>query len=49
MGDLRKPKHDVGSVQNIVQQYLRQRAVLRSGDVKGRDANSGKKKYNKKR
>jgi len=39
----------MGSVQNIVQQYLRQRAVLRSGDVKGRDANAGKRKGNKKR
>ncbi|KAI9878413.1 MAG: hypothetical protein M1830_000933 [Pleopsidium flavum] len=44
---MRKPKHDMGSVQNIVQQYLRMRAVLRSGDVKGRDANAGKKKKNK--
>ncbi len=42
--DVRKPKHDIGSVQNIVRQYLRTRAVLRSGDVKGRDANAGKKK-----
>lgn len=39
----------MGSVQNIVQQYLRQRAVLRSGGGKGRDANAGKRKGNKKR
>ncbi len=45
----RKPEHDMGSVQNIVQQYLRQRAVLRSGDGKGRDANAGKRKGGKKR
>lgn len=42
-GVRRKPKHDLGSVQNIVQNYLRQRTVLRPGDVKGRDANSSKK------
>ncbi|KAI9740415.1 MAG: hypothetical protein M1834_004995 [Cirrosporium novae-zelandiae] len=28
---MRKPEHDMGSVQNIVQQYLRRRAALRSG------------------
>ncbi|EKG19033.1 Ribosomal protein L19 [Macrophomina phaseolina MS6] len=41
---MRKPKHDLGSVENIVRQYQRQRAMLRSGGgARGRDANSGKK------
>lgn len=45
---MRLPKHDMGSVDNIVRQYLRQRAAIgatgvRSGRVKGRDANAGKK------
>ena len=45
---LRKPKHDIGSVENIVRQYQRQRAMLRSSEVKSRDANSAKKKNNRK-
>ena len=48
----RKPKHDIGSVQNIVLQYVRQRQMLRAGgDTKGRDANAGKRreKVNKKK
>ncbi|KAJ9629788.1 hypothetical protein H2203_002169 [Taxawa tesnikishii (nom. ined.)] len=45
---MRQPKHDVGSVENIVRQYQRQRAMLRSSEVKSRDANSAKKKNNKK-
>lgn len=44
---MRQPRHDVGSVENIVRQYQRQRASLRSSDVKSRDTNSGKKKNNK--
>lgn len=50
---MRQPKHDIGSVDGIVRQYLRQRAALgasgtaRSGNVKGRDANANKKKSNK--
>ncbi|KAI9676365.1 MAG: hypothetical protein M1817_000522 [Caeruleum heppii] len=32
---MRKPKHDVGSVQNLVTQYQRQRAKLRSGSTAG--------------
>lgn len=44
---LRKPRHDVGSVDSIVRQYQRQRAMLRSSEVKSRDANAGKKKNNK--
>ena len=44
---MRKPRHDVGSVDNIVRQYQRQRAMLRSSEVKSRDANSNKKKNNK--
>ena len=43
---MRLPKHDLGSVENIVRQYQRQRAMLRSGgrgSAQGRGANSGKK------
>lgn len=44
----RKPKHDLGSVANVVQQYIRQRQALRSGkEVGGRDANSYKRKQAK--
>jgi large subunit ribosomal protein L19 len=32
---LRKPKHDIGSVDKIVSQYLRQRALLTGGKAKG--------------
>lgn len=45
---LRKPRHDQGSVENIVKQYQRQRAVLRSSEVKSRDA-AGKRKNNNKK
>ncbi|KAF2140336.1 uncharacterized protein K452DRAFT_253115 [Aplosporella prunicola CBS 121167] len=41
---MRHPKHDMGSVDNIVRQYQRQRAMLRSGNVKGKGAGAGKKK-----
>ena len=41
---MRQPRHDIGSVENIVKQYQRQRAVLRSSEVKSRDVNSGKRK-----
>lgn len=46
---MRLPKHDVGSVDGIVRQYLRQRAggPMASRNAKGRDANSGKRKNNK--
>jgi len=44
---MRLPRHDVGSVDNIVRQYQRQRAMLRSSEVKSRDSNSRKKKNNK--
>ncbi|KAL9084822.1 MAG: hypothetical protein Q9165_007890 [Trypethelium subeluteriae] len=44
---MRKPKHDIGSVENIVRQYQKQKAALGSSDVKGRDANANKKKNNK--
>lgn len=30
---LRKPKHDVGSVERVVEQYLRQRALLTGGKL----------------
>ena len=45
-----EPRHDVGSVDNIVRQYMRQRAggPMASRSAKGRDAGSGKKKNNKK-
>ena len=47
---LRQPRHDVGSVDNIVRQYMRQRAggPMSGRSAKGRDATSGKKKNNKK-
>jgi len=38
---MRQPKHDMGSVDGIVRQYLRQRALLGT-KVRGRDANAGK-------
>ena len=44
---MRQPRHDVGSVENIVRQYQRQRAMLRSSEARGRDANAGRKKNNK--
>jgi large subunit ribosomal protein L19 len=40
---LRKPKHDVGSVQKIVDQYLRERAML-SGRKSGVSSMYAKKK-----
>lgn len=47
--EYRQPKHDVGSVQNVVTAYIRQRQVLRSGgESRGREANSNKKKQKKK-
>ena len=47
---MRQPRHDVGSVDNIVRQYQRQRqgGPIGSRDAKGRDANAGKKKNNRK-
>ena len=44
---MRLPRHDIGSVENIVRQYQRQRASLRSSEVKSRDSSAGKKKNNK--
>jgi len=44
---MRQPRHDIGSVENIVRQYQKTRAALRSSDTKGRDANARKKKNNK--
>ncbi|KAI5799227.1 translation protein SH3-like domain-containing protein [Peziza echinospora] len=41
---MRKPKHDIGSVQNIVTAYMRQRALLRSGAVKKPGAPGGGKR-----
>ena len=41
---MRQPKHDMGSVDGIVRQYLRQRALLGT-KVKGRDANTDKKSH----
>ena len=40
----RKPEHDLGSVQGVVQQYLRQRAVLGAGGrAEGADGGGGRK------
>lgn len=46
---MRQPRHDVGSVDAIVRQYMRQRAggPMGSRDAKGRDSGSHKKKNNK--
>lgn len=46
---MRQPKHDVGSVDNIVRQYMRQRqgGPMSSKGAKGRDAGANKKKNNK--
>lgn len=44
---MRKPKHDLGSVENIVNQYKRQRQALRSGQSKGRDSNANKRQHAK--
>ncbi|KAF8425502.1 putative mitochondrial ribosomal protein [Tirmania nivea] len=41
---LRKVDKDVGSVQNIVAAYVRQRAILRSGAAKKPGAGAGKRK-----
>lgn len=48
---MRNPKHDVGSVENIVRQYLRNKAggSVGSKEVKGRDANSGRRKVSGKK
>jgi hypothetical protein len=35
---MRQPRHDVGSVENIVRQYMRQRA---GGPMSGKNGNSG--------
>jgi len=44
---LRKPEHDVGSVQNVVTQYIRQRSVLRSGGGGGGGEGGGKSGANR--
>jgi large subunit ribosomal protein L19 len=38
---MRKPKHDMGSVENIVRIYSRQRALLGTSKGKGKDGNVG--------
>lgn len=40
---LRQPKHDIGSVQKTVDQYLRQRALLTGGRTGGQQGAKGKK------
>ena len=46
---MRQPRHDVGSVEGIVKQYMRRTGGPLGGrDAKGRGANSGSKKNNKK-
>lgn len=46
---MRQPRHDVGSVENIVRQYMRQRAggPMSGKNTKGRDGGSPKKKSKK--
>jgi hypothetical protein len=44
---MRQPKHDVGSVEGIVRQYMQQRVGGPVRGAKGRDANAGKRKNNK--
>jgi large subunit ribosomal protein L19 len=47
---MRKPKHDLGSVENIVRQYLRQKALLGSKNLAGRgNAQGPRSKKGKKR
>lgn len=46
---LRKGEKDVGSVQNIVAAYMRQRALLRSGAVKKAGGGGGGGHQGKKR
>lgn len=41
---LRKPEHDVGSVQKVVDQYVRQRALLTGGKSGSRLGRPGPKK-----
>jgi len=41
---MRKPKHDVGSVQNLVLAYQRSRSGLRGGAQKEEGLKGGKKK-----
>lgn len=47
---MRQPRHDVGSVENIVRQYMRQRSggPMSGKGAKGRDASAHKKKKGKK-
>lgn len=40
---MRKPEHDRGSVERVVEQYLLQRRLVRSGAVGMRDPNKGGK------
>lgn len=46
---MRQPRHDLGSVDGIVRQYMRQRAggPVGGANVRGRDANAGRRKNNK--
>ncbi|TKA69625.1 hypothetical protein B0A55_06774 [Friedmanniomyces simplex] len=46
---MRQARHDVGSVEGVVKQYLRQRSggPMGSRDAKGRDANAGRKNKKK--
>ena len=48
---LRQPRHDVGSVEGVVRQYLRQKVggPVGSQNARGRDANANKKKKNNKK
>jgi ribosomal protein L19 len=44
---LRKPEHDVGSVQKVVDQYLRQRALLTGGKSSSRQGSGMRSKRGK--
>ena len=46
---MRKPKHDMGSVQGIVMQYQRSRAGVRTSSGGGKDEKKGGKRKDKKR
>ncbi|KAF2841309.1 hypothetical protein M501DRAFT_1055447 [Patellaria atrata CBS 101060] len=46
---LRQPKHDIGSVENLVRQYNRRKAILGTADAKTASATAGKKKSKKNR
>lgn len=40
---LRKPKHDPGSVEGVVREYLQRRRLIRSGALGGKEVGKGGK------